>query len=232
MEPTVSKPPATVSKPPATVSKPPATVSNPPKKYYVDSPYNRRLDRVGKEIVRKRIKERIEPELLRVTDLPEILTILSQLDIRDYDRLAAVENVRYNLQRSQVEQTWEEGGIVPCTEHSRVSYNMQEIIRKDDIDLKAQIGKGGFGEVYAALWKGTPIAFKKLIHQQITNKNKKQLVKEIEIFSKLSHKNIVKCSEWLLKKTTLVLLWNIFQKLYSTLYLLKKLNLITSRKKF
>ena len=64
--------------------------------------------------------------------------------------------------------------------------------RLSQIEIEKQIGQGGFGLVYAATWKGSPIAFKKLIVQELTKKIQKRLVQEIKIFSMLEHPNVVK----------------------------------------
>ncbi len=173
---------------------PSSTATTSSDKYYVNNPHNRKLGRVGKIIVQRRkkpSKHAIEQNLLNENDLEDILEIMHQLDIRDHDR-PAVENAQYDLQRSQVEENWEKSGIPPSTNYTQVSEFIKEIIPISEIKIQKQIGKGGFGEVYAGLWKETPIAFKKLLCQQITATKKRQLVNEIRIFSQLSHTNIVK----------------------------------------
>ena len=54
------------------------------------------------------------------------------------------------------------------------------------------IGKGGFGEVFAGRFKGKPIAFKKLLHQQMSRKNTQKFVTEVRVQASLDHPNIVK----------------------------------------
>ena len=54
------------------------------------------------------------------------------------------------------------------------------------------IGCGGFGIVFAGLWKRQPIAFKKLIVQHMPRKKLEMFMKEIKIFSSLNHPHIVK----------------------------------------
>ena len=96
------------------------------------------------------------------------------------------------LQRTEVEESWKKSGIDPSTDYSKADEMTKEIIPLAEISVLKKIGEGGFGKVYAAMWKDTPIAFKKLAYQQIRKKKREQFVKEIRIFSKLSHDNIVK----------------------------------------
>ncbi len=172
-----------------------STSAQPAERYYKDNYFNRKHDRVGKEIVRSSRSPKtnlckVERDLLQDSNLEDIADILQHIDLNDCYR-PVIESIQYELQRGEVEENWEKSGKLPCTNYSKVSQFIREIIPMVDLHLKKQIGKGGFGEVYAAEWKNTPVAFKKLIVQQITNKKKKQLVNEIRIFSKLSHPNIV-----------------------------------------
>ena len=180
-------------------------------KTYRDNAYNRKHGQVGKPLGSHVIpsdsssatspsaaakaprKKRPNPTkvLLSENDLDEILTMLRQIAIKDADHQASLALAQYTLQRSEIEENWGKSGIYSSTDHSVVS--AKEIIPLEDISLdKNVIGEGGFGRVYAGLWKGTPIAYKKLITQLITNKKKQQLVNEIRIFSRLDHRNIVK----------------------------------------
>ena len=162
---------------------------------YANNPYNRKKDRVGKEIVRRHEKMKphdMERQLIAENDLKEILDILHQLNFRDNDYVP-VRNAQYSLQRSEVEETWGREGTELTTDFSKVpGFAEKSIIPLVEIEMHAKIGEGGFGVVYAGKWKGTPIAFKKLLYQEMTNKKTKEFVNEVGIFSKLSHKNIVK----------------------------------------
>ena len=57
---------------------------------------------------------------------------------------------------------------------------------------KNPIGRGQFGEVFAGRFKGKPIAFKKLLHQQMSRKNTQKFVTEVRVQASLDHPNIVK----------------------------------------
>ena len=96
------------------------------------------------------------------------------------------------LRRREVEEVWEKEGFELATDFSKLPAFTEKSIPLVEIEMKEKIGEGGFGIVYAGKWKGTPIAFKKLLYQEMTNRKKKEFVNEIEVFSKLSHKNIVK----------------------------------------
>ena len=175
-----------------------------PPRTYKDNAYNRKCGRAGKPLgshvfpaktssatghnPRGRPRTQTK-DLLRERDLEEILAMLEQLAVRDAQYQAALA-AQYELQKSQVEEKWGKSGIASSTDHSVVS--TKEVIPLSEIDLEKKIGEGGFGCVYAGLWKKTPIAYKKLIAQQITNRKKQQLVNEIKIFSRLYHPNIVK----------------------------------------
>ena len=161
---------------------------------YANNPYNQKKDRVGKEIVRRHEKMKphdTERRLIAENDLKEILDILDQLVLKDNDYLT-VKNAQYSLQRSEVEETWGREGIELATDFSKVPEFAEKSIPLVEIEMHAKIGEGGFGVVYAGKWKGTPIAFKKFLCQEMTNKKTKEFVNEVGIFSKLSHKNIVK----------------------------------------
>ena len=96
------------------------------------------------------------------------------------------------LRRREVEEVWEKEGFELATDFSKVPAFTEKSIPLVEIEMKEKIGEGGFGIVYAGKWKGTLIAFKKLLYQEMTNRKKKEFVNEIEVFSKLNHKNIVK----------------------------------------
>ena len=57
---------------------------------------------------------------------------------------------------------------------------------------KNPIGRGQYGEVFAGRFKGKPIAFKKLLHQQMSRKNTQKFVTEVRVQASLDHPNIVK----------------------------------------
>ena len=101
-------------------------------------------------------------------------------------------------QQAAVEEDWERKGI-PVHLSTSVKCVITEI-PYDDLNIGKQIGRGSFGEVYASLWHGNPVAFKKLLHQSMSKKRKQKLVKEIEVLVTLDHLNIVKVFGAVLKE--------------------------------
>ncbi len=161
---------------------------------YADNAYNHRLERVGKLIsprIRTKKESPLEKKLLREQSLKDFTEILCKLDFNDRDYPVVVK-AQDKLQRTEVEESWKKSGINPSTHYNKADQITKEFIPLAEISVLKKIGEGGFGKVYAALWKDNPVAFKKLAHQQIGKEKKDQLVKEIHIFSKLCHDNIVK----------------------------------------
>ncbi|GFR93706.1 serine/threonine-protein kinase CTR1 [Elysia marginata] len=71
--------------------------------------------------------------------------------------------------------------------------NMQsKPIELKDVDLKAKIGHGGFGEVWMAVYKEQVLAVKILTQANVSKKRLKLFENEILTHSKLDHPNIVK----------------------------------------
>lgn len=61
----------------------------------------------------------------------------------------------------------------------------------DEIEILEKIGQGGFGVVYKGLWRGTTVAVKKLIQEEMDDSSYQEFLKEIETMSKLRHPQIV-----------------------------------------
>ncbi|KAI8786235.1 serine/threonine-protein kinase [Biomphalaria glabrata] len=68
------------------------------------------------------------------------------------------------------------------------------VISVDELKLSSQkIGHGSFGDVYAGEWvEGELVAVKVLRHQQMSNKRVRQFEREISLYCKLEHPNIVR----------------------------------------
>ena len=88
-------------------------------------------------------------------------------------------------------------GITPSTDvqvpNASCISRPEKFIPYSELRLdKEKIGRGGFSKVYAGLWHGTPIAYKKLLLQQLSKKLKRSFENEVTVLSTLEHPNIVK----------------------------------------
>eukprot|EP01088_Endostelium_zonatum_P006348 TRINITY_DN18468_c0_g1_i1.p1 TRINITY_DN18468_c0_g1~~TRINITY_DN18468_c0_g1_i1.p1 ORF type:complete len:1043 (-),score=184.05 TRINITY_DN18468_c0_g1_i1:31-3159(-) len=61
----------------------------------------------------------------------------------------------------------------------------------DEIQLEEKIGQGGFGVVYKGSWRGTTVAVKKLLNDDMDEADYKEFVREVEIMSGLRHPHVV-----------------------------------------
>ena len=97
-----------------------------------------------------------------------------------------------------------------------------------DLTLKEVIGKGMFGKVHRAHWKGTPVAAK--IDNELTNEDKKIIINELDTLIMIHHPNIVQIfGMWC--KSHLRLLWNIYLANKDLLHYIKQKRNINVPKK-
>ena len=170
------------------------------RRYYVDNAYNRRLGRVGLPIPPRTQYSRSDRQRTRCHELisehtiDELLYDLEKMGFADMNQRSDYQYVVERLERVQIEETWKRNHINPYTDISQVQCMGKEIIPYCELkDLGEEpIGRGGFGRVYAGLWKRQPVAFKKLIAQHMPRKKLEMFMKEIKIFSSLNHPYIVK----------------------------------------
>ena len=101
------------------------------------------------------------------------------------------EYARYRLERETVEESWKKEGITPSTDVSCLTLGIT-CIPFDELKVEREIGRGGFGEVHACRWHGTPVAYKKLLCQHLSKKRLDSLVTEIKILAALNHPNTVR----------------------------------------
>ena len=163
--------------------------SVPGERYYVDNAHNRRLGRAGKPIPRRLARQQ---ELAEGSTLDALLKILQGLGFTDACR-PDYQSALDRLEREQVEESWKKDGVKASTDLSQLkSPAAGMIIPFGELQQKRVIGRGGFGEVYACLWHGQAVAFKKLFYQHMSRKRRDGLVREITILAALDHPNTVK----------------------------------------
>ena len=151
-------------------------------KCYADNSYNRRLGRVGKPlgscVIHKDIDHSIvttskrnqkHQQLLGEHSLEDLLLIMEQMRLPDSQPCDGYAYVDYQyatdrLQQDEVEEEWRIKNLEP----SKVDvgdlsshYSGSVLIPFAKLKPDKVIGRGGFGEVYAACLLGKPVAFKK-----------------------------------------------------------------------
>ena len=165
-------------------------------RFYVDNPQNRRLGRVGKPIPsRKGLKQKLMEE----KTLEELRMLIRNLQFArpeyDLEYEYALENAVNDMEREEVEEKWRRMRVEPETNITQLSQIQMhsKIIPFSELQLEQEpIGRGGFGEVYAAMWHNTPVAFKKFHRQHMSKRNKESFEMEIIILASLNRPNIVR----------------------------------------
>lgn len=172
------------------VSKPSTTVTTEeePQRCYVNNWLNRRLGRVGKLIPLRTAK--IQETLERKT-LEELRLLLRNLHFTDPD-YEGQQYALHMLEHQALEEKWKAMNVKPSTDLSCLSQHVKgKLITLDEMQLEKRIGYGKFGEVYAGLWHGTPVAFKKLHYQKMSRRRLESFATEITVLASLDHPNII-----------------------------------------
>ena len=164
-------------------------VSVPEERYYVDTAHNRRLGHARKPIPRRLARQQELAEGSTVDALVRTLQGLGFTDTSRPDYQSALDR----LEREQVEECWKKDGLSPSTDLSQLKRPAPGmIIPFAELQQQRVIGRGGFGEVYACLWRSQAVAFKKLFYQHMSKKRRDSLVTEITVLAALDHPNTVK----------------------------------------
>ena len=174
---------------------------------YVDNPLNRRLGRVGKPIGTRVLhnsgsvticdvpasQDQVRSNRARLISeytLDELVAKLRSFGLSDSRRPLYQDAVDV-MEQETIEEDWKTCGLEPVTDISSVSdHTPGEIIPYSELQIpdKKPIGRGGFGKVYAGKWYGTPIAYKKLLYQQMSRKLHNSFTKEVSILALLNHR--------------------------------------------
>ena len=172
-----------------------ATANDKKQRVYVDNPHNRRLKIVGEPIpqrkdYRKKVMEEKTLEELRL--LIENIRFTYSHDNMDYQD--AVSSAMDDMEREEVEEKWRQMNVDPETNVTQLSHVQLQgkIIPFDELQLEQKIGGGGFGDVYAAMWHGTPVAFKKFHRQHMSKRNQESFKMEVTVLAALSRPNVVR----------------------------------------
>lgn len=64
-------------------------------------------------------------------------------------------------------------------------------IKMSEVEIGPRIGKGNFGEVFKGLWRGVPIAVKKIPAHNISEQFWKEFHKELNLMKSLRHPNVL-----------------------------------------
>lgn len=164
------------------------TTEDEPQRCYVDNYLNRRLGRVGQLMPLRTAKIQ---EALEKKTLEELRLLMRNLHFTD----PAYEDQQYALhmlEHQALEEKWKAMNVKPSTDLSRLSqYVRGKIIALGELQLEKRIGCGKFGEVYAGLWHGTPIAFKKLHYQKMSRRRLASFATEITVLAALDHPNTI-----------------------------------------
>ncbi|KAL3678467.1 hypothetical protein R1sor_021423 [Riccia sorocarpa] len=77
---------------------------------------------------------------------------------------------------------WLSGPLLPFPEW-QIDYN--------ELRIDVRVGIGSFGEVFRGMWRGTEVAIKRLLEQDLTEENTADFCNEISLLSRLRHPNVI-----------------------------------------
>ena len=179
------------------------------RKCYVDNSYNRKIGRVGMPVGSLVIhkdgghytrRSHKHQQLLGECLLGDLVQAMRQIQLPPaYQPDREYEYVDYQyaadqLQRDEVEEEWKKKNVEPSNVDvsNLTSHYPNVLIPFENLQLEKVIGRGGFGEVYAACLLGKPVAFKKLLYQRISRRQKDSFIKEVTILLAVDHPNVIK----------------------------------------
>ena len=179
------------------------------KKCYVDNSYNRKIGRVGMPVGSLVIhkdgghytrRSQKYQQLLGDCLLEDLIQAMRQIQLPPaYQPDREYEYVDYQyaadqLQRDEVEEEWKKKNVEPSNVDvsNLTSHYPNVLIPFENLQLEKVIGRGGFGEVYAACLLGKPVAFKKSLYQRISQRQTDSFIKEVTILLAVDHPNVIK----------------------------------------
>ena len=79
----------------------------------------------------------------------------------------------------------------PGTEMDRLSIAVDLSIAAETIQLGERIGIGSYGEVIRGLWRGTEVAVKRFLDQDLSDQLMSEFAQEVDLMRRLRHPNVV-----------------------------------------
>ncbi|KAF2355167.1 Protein kinase domain, partial [Trinorchestia longiramus] len=165
------------------------------KKVYVDNAMNRLLGRVGQPRGSMAAKSDSNEILVPGVDLSEENFDEKYKDVPEEQLSSVVEAVLQHFTRVMEVKKWEDESKLennPKSGKKIVEKFTGTRVQFEDIELRSILGRGAFGEVYAAKYQDSFIAVKKLRIQQVSKKIRQSFIDEIQILCRLEHPNVVK----------------------------------------
>ena len=152
---------------------------------YVDNEQNRKLDRVGKPIIRGGIHEVRSNRTTPSSTERRRSGASNQLDqsISEVPKESQqLQEAAFNLESGAMQY------LTACVQNLNF---LQIHFNELQFWEKKPIGCGGFGEVYKGTRDGETVAFKKLHYQQMSKKHKETFKDDVSILAALKHPNVV-----------------------------------------
>lgn len=184
-------------------------------KVYADSAFNRFMNRVGKPLGSQPVSNKSKATKKKQEIIKSILDdecddslhFDERMDKLQFDakhtydtrhadlEKSAMREAIYQINRIIEEVQWTISSKTkdkPATEKSVLTNFTGQIIDFKEVKKGKQIGRGGFGDVFFASWKGTAVAVKTLHKQTVSQERLRRFTEEIQTFSSLNHPSIVK----------------------------------------
>lgn len=187
-------------------------VSGSGKRLYVDNTLNRRLGRVGEPIgsmssgsssaftadsPKYRGQTFLHDMFDHLSNNPENEVDLSNIDktITEEQQSNAIDKVLDYFSRVMEVRKWQaesSSDYNPKTSKQLLEKSSVPIIKYEDIEVRGIIGRGTYGDVHFAKYKGSIIAVKKLRVQRVSKKRLNAFRDEVSVLCELQHPNVVR----------------------------------------
>lgn len=101
--------------------------------------------------------------------------------------------VFFTLWRRSSQASYNSMGYRPVSTHEYVDPSQLEDLKidSDQLELKQEIGRGSFGQVFKGTWRGTEVAIKRIPANCIKESDTRDFMKEAFILRQLRHPNVL-----------------------------------------